>query len=125
MVSNFCFILLKLLLVFLGRQINWLKSGWKTSVVQIISTRANTSSSSIEIAMCKLIEAMMIIIVSIGSFRRIGTLLFHLHEYFDGGLYIIQNRKTVKLQKTFPLLFELFLAESVNLKIVAKLRINT
>ena len=55
-------------------------------------------------------------IVASTVFVSIITLVLNLHKYLNGGLDVVENRKTIKLQQALSFFFELLLAKMVNLQ---------
>jgi hypothetical protein len=112
MVSDFGLILLQLLLVLFGRQVNRLEGRGKPSFVEISTGPDSPSASGVQVAVGELIQN-MVASVPIPVFV---AFVLYLHQNFNRCLYVVQDCEAVELQQTLSLLTELVLSESVHLQ---------
>lgn len=111
-VANFEFILLELLLVFFGRQVQRLKGGGERGeanrMVSLELLIQKDAGGSVTRLFFKFL-ALWAVLSNFFLFK------FHLHKDFYRSSDVVQDRQTVKFQKSITFFAELILVEIINL----------
>jgi len=88
MISDFSFILLKLLFIFFWRQINWFESRGEASFIQVTTCPDSAASPGVQVAVSEILKTINSTI-GIVLFIILIALIFDLHEYFNWRLNIV------------------------------------
>ena len=121
MVPDICLILLQLLLIFLGRQVDTLEGARKTSFVEDVSLPV-PSISCAQVSKSQLLETKRqprsSVVVAATFSRSAGILIavvFQLHQNLNARFDVLEDREGIETEETLSFPFELVLSKSIDL----------